>query len=190
MKTLVCLLEERSAMAMLEGVLPRMFTSDIDIKYITFDGKQDLEKQILRRLKGWLTPDSVFLIMRDQDSGCCVQIKNNLATKVNESGKQNQSIIRIACRELESFYLGDLAAVEQGLGIKGIAANQKKRKYRDPDKLTNPAECLENLSKNQYHKIAGSRAIGRYLNTDGSNKSHSFKVLLGGLKKLVGSHQA
>ncbi len=125
--------------------------------------------------------------MRDQDAGDCVQIKNHLAGMVANSNKQqNTVIIRIACRELESFYLGDLAAVERGLGMPGIAKQQNKSKYRRPDSLANPSIELAKLAKNQYQKIAGSRAIAPHLKVDGSNSSHSFKVLLNGIQTLIG----
>lgn len=185
MKTLVCLLEEPSAREMLKGVLSRMLPPDICVKYLVFEGKQDLEKQVTRRLKGWNIPNSVFLIMRDQDSGDCVNIKNNLAEKVAGSNKQDNAIIRIACHELESFYLGDLAAVEQGLGINGISRRQNNKKYLSPDRLANAADELERLSKKRYQKISGSRSIAPHLNIDGSNKSYSFNILLEGIKKII-----
>lgn len=183
MKYLVCLLEEPSAREMLKEILPRILPDEIDVKYIVFEGKQDLEKQLERRLKNWQQPDSIFLIMRDQDSGDCVAIKQNLLKKVTASGKKDTTVIRVACHELESFYLGDLAAVEAGLGISGLKAKQNKKKYRVPDALSNAAEELFKLSGKRYQKIAGSRAIAPYLKTDGSNLSHSFNVLLDGIKK-------
>ena len=51
------------------------------------------------------------------------------------TGKAYRSLIRIACRELESFYLADLQAVEQALGLSGIASQQQTRRYREPDRL-------------------------------------------------------
>ena len=96
---------------MLKGVLPRILPEDVYVYYVVFEGKQDLEKQVERRLRLWKKPDSVFLVMRDQDTGDCIAIKQNLADKVNASGKQSTAIIRIACHELENFYLGDLRAV-------------------------------------------------------------------------------
>ena len=46
MSNLVCLLEEPSAEEMLKGVLPRFLPDNIQVKYIVFEGKQDLEKQL------------------------------------------------------------------------------------------------------------------------------------------------
>jgi hypothetical protein len=182
---LVCLLEEPSAKEMLEGILPRFIDDYITVKYIVFEGKQDLERNIEKRLKFWQQPNSCFLVMRDKDSGDCIVIKNNLIDKIKKSGQIENSVIRIACHELESFYLGDLSAVEKGLKIKGLAKLQHKSKFREPDKLSNPAEELYKLSKNKYQKVAGSRAIAPHLKIDGTNKSHSFNILLLGIKKLI-----
>ncbi len=185
MKYLVCLLEEPSAREMLKGVLPRILPHDVYVKYIVFEGKQDLEKQIQRRMRLWQHPDSLFMVMRDQDSGNCMIIKQSLLSKIKETGRQDSTIVRIACHELESFYLGDLKAVEEGLGVRGLAKNQTKRKFSATDSLANAAEELINLTRKQYQKVSGSRAIGPYLKTDGSSHSHSFNVLLDGIRKLA-----
>lgn len=132
MKTIVFFLEEPSAKEMLIGVLPRLLPENIQVRYIVFQGKQDLEKNLRRKLHGWRVPDSVFVVMRDQDSGDCRAIKAKLADLCREAG-QDGVLVRVACRELESFYLGDLAAVEQGLGLKGLKMHQQGRKFREPD---------------------------------------------------------
>jgi hypothetical protein len=48
MRELVFLLEEPSAAAMLEGILPQIIPADVAPRFITFEGKQDLEKQLAR----------------------------------------------------------------------------------------------------------------------------------------------
>ncbi len=93
-------------------------------------------------------------------------------------------MVRVACRELESFYLGDLIAVEQGLGLKGLGRQQQKKKFRNPDELANPAEELYRLTGNRYDKVAGSRAIAPNLSLE-VNRSNSFRVLLAGIANLV-----
>ncbi len=183
-KHLVCLLEERSAEEMLKAIFSQLLSEDIEVKYIVFEGKSDLEKNVERKLKGWQLPNSVFLIMRDKDGGNCLQIKKQLNEKVCASGQQTKTVIRIACSELESFYLGDLKAVEQGLKLKKIADKQQEKKYRNPDLLTNAAEELSSLTQKQYQKIAGSRAIAPFLKLDGSNCSYSFNILIAGVEKL------
>jgi len=183
MKAIVFFLEEPSAKEMLEGLLPRILPADARIHYLVFRGKQDLEKNLVRRLRGWQLPDSVFVVMRDQDSGSCHAVKHKLAALCQQTGKDDV-LIRVACHELESFYLGDLNAVEKGLGIKGIAAKQNSRKFRNPDNLGNPSEELYKLTGNTYDKVSGSRAIAPYLSLE-NNRSHSFNALVSGIRKLV-----
>ncbi len=181
MTCFVCFLEERSAEEMLNILLPKLFPENVEFKFVSFEGKQDLEKQIEKKLRGWNRPNSVFLIMRDQDLGDCLSIKENLLSKI-PNDKRNQTIVRIACRELESFYLGDLKAVEQGLSLKNIAKKQKKSKFRSPDTL-NASEEIKILTKGEYQKIAGSRAIAPYLDLE-NNHSHSFGILLCGIRTI------
>ena len=123
MKTIVFFLEELSARRMLEGVLPRLIPADVTVQYVVFQGKSDLENQLVRKLRFWLLPDSLFVVLRDQDSGDCQVIKRRLADLCQQAGK-SEALVRIACRELESFYIGDLAAVERGLGIRGLVTKK------------------------------------------------------------------
>lgn len=118
MATLVCFLEERSAKAMLNIILPKLLPSRVSFQCIAFEGKADLRKNFAKKLKKHLAPDSVFLIMCDQDAMECRQLKQELQKKIPQDKRAK---VRIACRELESFYLGDLEAVEQGLNVSGIA---------------------------------------------------------------------
>lgn len=184
MRTMVFFLEEPSAREMLEGILPRILPSDIFYRCLVFQGKQDLEKSLIKRLRGWQLPDSVFIVIRDQDAGDCMEVKRKLASLCQPAGKSNVLLIRVVCRELESFYLGDLRAVEAGLGIHGISAQQEKRKFRSPDDLGHPSDELVELTKGVYQKVAGSRAIAPHLDLF-RNKSQSFNVLLDGIRKLA-----
>jgi hypothetical protein len=166
-----------------EGLLPRILPEDVSPVFRVFEGKQDLEKRMAGILRAWQVPSSHFLVIRDQDSGDCTVVKKRLATLCQAGGKAD-AVVRIACHEIESFFLGDLAAVETGLSIHGLAANQDTRKFRAPDDLGNPAQELRGLTNGIYQKVAGSRAIGPHLALAG-NRSHSFNVLLAGIRKLV-----
>jgi len=183
MKTMVFFLEEPSAQKMLAELLPKILPPGIIPRYLVFQGKQDLEKNLVRKLKGWRQPESTFVVMRDQDSGDCVAIKKKLIELCRQAGKDG-ALIRIACHELESFYLGDLEAIEKGLGIKGIASQRERSKYRNPDELSNPSEEMMKLTKGAYQKVSGSRSIGPHLDLR-NNRSHSFNVLLKGLRNLM-----
>jgi len=176
MRELVFMLEEQSAQEMLEKIVPRLLSPETQIvaRYIKFEGKQDLDKQLHPKLSSYLNPDARFIILRDQDSSDCLSIKSDLASLCNRAGR-SEAIIRIACHELEAFYLGGLTAVEIGLGIAGIACQQTKAKFRNPDSLISPARQLERLTKNRYQKLAGSRAIAPHLNLEncGSRSFHN-----------------
>ena len=185
MKTIVFFLEEPSAREMLAGILPRILPDDMQIRYVVFQGKQDLEKNLKAKLRGWMLPESIFVVMRDQDSGDCKAIKAKLVELCREAGKDG-TLVRVACRELESFYLGDLAAVEKGLGLKGLKKKQQGKKFRNPDALGNPAGELFRLTSSTYDKVSGSRAIAPYLNLK-SNCSISFNMLLSGINNLIGA---
>ncbi len=187
MITLVSLLEEPSAGEMLSGIFKRLLPAHVVPIIIPFEGKQDLEKQLVKKIQNWQKPSSVFLILRDQDAGDCIAIKDRLLEKVKISGKQDCSLIRLACRELESFYLGDMQAIEAGLQLSGIIQQREKSRYRIPDSLGNPSEELKKLTRNSYQKIAGSRSIAPHLNLNGENRSHSFNVLISGIKSLINS---
>jgi hypothetical protein len=168
---------------MLEGLLPRLLPEELNRRYIVFQGKQDLEKQLEGKLRGWQQPDSLFVILRDQDSGDCHEVKSKLLKLCRNAGN-HRVLVRVACRELESFYLGDLEAVEKGLGVRGLAAKQNQRKFKAPDHLGSPSAELSRLTGNQYQKVSGSRSIAPHMSLD-SNRSHSFNVFLSGIKKLV-----
>ena len=185
MSTLVCLLEERSAEVMLRGILPHLIPEDCETVYIPFEGKQDLEKQLVRRIRLWRKPDSWFLVLRDQDAGDCIAVKQNLQELVRKTGKEDRTLIRIACHELESFYLGDLRAVEEGLGLSGLADRQKRKKYRMPDALSNACQELRMLTKQSYQKLSGSERIAPCLRVDGSNRSTSFNALIRGIGRML-----
>ena len=184
MTPLVIFLEEPSARAMLQGLLPRILPETVAVQYIVFEGKSDLEKKLPKRLRAWQAPDAKFLVLRDQDSGDCRVIKDGLVQKCHDAAKPDV-VVRIACRELESFYLGDLAAVADAIGPNAVRHKQQQRKFRTPDRLGSPSRELKQLAPS-YQKIAGSRAIGPQLNIE-ANHSRSFQVLIEGIRELVES---
>ena len=169
---------------MLKGVLPRILPEDIYPQFIVFEGKHDLEKQITRKLKGWQAPDTLFVIIRDQDGGDCIVIKENLRLMCIDAHHEDV-LIRIACHELESFYLGDLDAVKKGLGIRKLHSTREELRYENPDEVDQPSQVLIKITNNRYQKIGGSRAIAPYLAIDGSNSSHSFNILIKGILKII-----
>lgn len=184
MKELVFLLEEPSARAMLESLLPRVLDGGIAYRLIPFEGKQDLEKHLSRRIRGYQNQHARFLVLRDQDSHPdCLALKQRLLDLCRASSKGNASLVRIACRELEAFYLADLQATGIALGTASLSKYQTQRKFRYPDTLGSPSQELRQLTNFRYQKIAGSREIGKYLAID-NDRSPSFRNLIGGIRRL------
>ena len=183
---IVFFLEEPSAEAMLEGFLPKVLPDGWYHRCIVFEGKQDLEAQIVRRLRGYRVPGARFVILRDKDAGDCHIIKKSLIQKCKEAGRSNV-LVRIACYELESWFLADLPAVQHGLGLSNLLQYPRQRKFSFPDQSPNPAETLQRIAPS-YQKVGGSRSIGPYLNPDNTH-SHSFSVFVSGLRKLCAGYK-
>jgi len=57
MKHLVFLLEEPSAKEMLNGLLPRLLPG-VRSRCIVFEGKQDLEKNLIKKIRAYRVPNS------------------------------------------------------------------------------------------------------------------------------------
>ncbi len=178
--TLVFLLEEPSMQAFLAGLLPRVIP-ETPWQLIPHEGKQDLEKSLPRKLKAWQDPHARFVVIRDQDSGDCRVIKDRLRT-LCETAQRKDVLIRIACRELEAWFLADLAAVDAVYGTK-LASQQQKAKFRTPDVLGSPSRELAQLVPT-YGKIAGARALGPLVDLD-NTRSKSFEHLIRGIRRLV-----
>ncbi len=187
MRELVFLLEEESAKALLESLLVRLpLHPSITPTFIPFEGKQDLDRRltkIMRHYYGGL-PHVRFLVLRDQDGyPNCTDLKDKLLGKCREAGKAAVTRVRIACTELETIYLADLAAVEKAFRLRGLAKQQDTKNFRDPDRLGSPKQELQILTKGAYRQIEGSRAIGQHLDLT-NTRSATFKNLLGGIRRL------
>jgi hypothetical protein len=107
MRELVFLLEEQSARALLEGILPRLYPKEIPVqpRFIIFDGKQDLEKRLEGKLRGYLNPHARFLVVRDQDNTDCRRVKQKLVKLCTKAGRRDV-VIRVACQNWRPFTLG------------------------------------------------------------------------------------
>ena len=183
MTCLVFFLEEKSAEIMLDGILPQILPEGVEYKCIVFEGKQDLEKRLPMRLRGWQhTEETKFIVLRDQDSADCRSVKQRLVEICREAGKP-ETLVRIACKELESFYLGDLAAVGQAFDKANLGRQQGGRKFRNPDMLNNPVQELQRLVPD-YQKLSGSRKIASLMNID-ANYSESFNILIQGIRNIL-----
>ena len=98
MSHIVFLLEEPSMKILLEGLLPRLFPG-LNYLCIAHDGKNDLDKSIPRKLKAWNDPQVRFVVLRDNDNGDCVQLKQRLRGMCAAAGRP-ETLVRIVRRIL------------------------------------------------------------------------------------------
>ena len=182
--TLVFLLDEASMKTVLDIILPQILPESVEFKTIPHSGKSDLEASIPHKLKAWRQPDTKFIIVRDQDSGDCVQIKEALKRLAEPYGRP--VLIRIACRELESWYLGDLKAVSQAYGVE-LSGLSRKSKFRNPDAIGNPKEEIRKLFP-RHQQLDGARKIAVHMDIE-NNLSTSFNYFISGVRKFVSSSE-
>lgn len=179
--TLVFLLEEPSMKALLEGLLPRILPEGVGFRLIPHGGKSDLEQSIPRKLRAWRDPNARFVVVRDQDSGDCRAIKARLHQLCAEAGRPD-TLIRIVCRELEAWYLGDLAAVDAAFGTR-LASQQEKVKFRAPDQLGSPSKEIQSFIP-EFGKTDAARRLGPLLHTE-NERSPSFKNFIRGVQRVA-----
>lgn len=180
--TLVFLLEEPSMKAFLIGFLPRILPPDVHVRLIPHEGKSDLEKSIPRKLRGWKTPNTRFIVVRDQDAGDCAIIAARLQRLCASAG-QPGTLVRIACRELEAWFLGDLHAVAEAFDQPRIAEERSRRKFRQPDVLSAPSRELARLVEG-YGKVSGARSLGPLLDPDRCC-SPSLAAFVRGVRRII-----
>lgn len=176
---LVFLLEERSMKELLDILLPKILPASVEFRTIPHSGKSDLQYSIPRKLRAWNEPDVKFIIIQDQDSADCKKLKASLINICVPTGKE--FLIRIACRELESWYFGDLEAVSAAYK-KDLKKYIVKSKYRNPDDIVNPKEELRKLLP-EHQQIVGARKIGPFMDIE-RNTSVSFQFFVSGVRKL------
>lgn len=202
MKRLVVFVEGLSDKELLDNFLPRLFPglqSDrvvpkneestslpywgIRLECIVFGDKRELLEGTESKLKGWRVPNSAFIIFCDQDGDDCKRLKEKLETICKSAEKQLISV-RIACNELESWYFGNLSAVELALDLPNESLNQSR--YFDPDSILKPSEELAKITNGKYRKTSGSRNIGKNLSTNmDENFSKSFKNFVEVSQKIM-----
>ncbi len=166
---------------LLDGLIPRLFPS-LSFLCVPHEGKQDLEKSIPRKLRRWREPGVRFLILRDNDGGDCCRLKERLRGLSREAGRSD-SVVRIACQELEAWYLGEPDALAEAFGRENLRGIAKRARFRDSDAVRRPSQALGRLVP-EVQKVSGARAMAKYLTRD-RNRSASFRAVLSGVEQLL-----
>jgi len=181
MRKLVFLLEEQSMKEVLSVILPQIIPRTFIFQCVHHNGKSALQKSIPIKTKGWREPDVEFVIVHDKDSADCKSLKEKLCALVDDS-RRKTTLIRIVCAELESWFLGDLDAVEKGFNV-NLSAYKSGALFRNPDSISNAKQELKKLVPS-YQQISGSNAIAHFMDIS-KNNSHSFNVFVHGIEKII-----
>jgi len=178
---LVFLLEEYSMKALLEGLLPRFFP-DLPFLCVPHEGRPDLEKSVPRKLRAWREPGVRFAVVLDNDGRDCEDVKDRLVATCAEAGRAD-SVVRIACQELEAWYLGEPEALAAAFGDDRLARIGGKPRLRESDAVPRPAAELERMIP-VFQKVSGARRMAQALTRE-RNRSASFRVLLDGIERMA-----
>ncbi|MCK5876052.1 MAG: DUF4276 family protein [Candidatus Marithrix sp.] len=179
------LVEDYSTRKFLEGILPRLGFENFEIKH--HRGKGDLISNLDKIIPSLSKRAQQIIIILDQDRQDCIKLKKELNNKLTHCVCEYK--IRIACYELETWFLGDMTAISKCSPRFKPDFFRGKEKYRNIDKFTKikPSTEIENIvpdwKKNYTSKPKFAETIAPFMSLEptGSkqaNRSHSFHVLL------------
>ena len=183
---LIFLVEEPSMKVLLDGLLPRVFPGwqkGTHFMCVPHEGKSDLDKSAPRKLKEWKVPGDRFVIVRDNDNVDCVALKSRYVAICVVCGRP-ESVVRLVCQELESWYLGDLWAMAHAFSKPNLDTPGHRKRFADPDSWQKPSLEVGRLVED-FGKVAGARAMAGHLRAGEYNRSASFRVFVDGVQQVA-----
>ncbi|HRB70901.1 MAG TPA: hypothetical protein PK776_03545 [Flavobacterium sp.] len=181
--------EEPSLKIVLDTILPKILPDNVYFQIYSHQGKQDLEKALISTLPTISKiHGSKILVTRDQDSSDCKELKQNLLQIIGLNCHCD-FLVRIVCRELESWYLGDMQAIEKAYPRFKSEQYRNKAEYRNVDKLQSPNRELlkiipEYSNRDYLPKLETAEYISPFLNLK-ANNSESFNQTINAILKLI-----
>lgn len=202
--------EEPSAKAALDLFLPLLLPPPHTFNVINMNSKPQLLLQLPDRLKGYANmmthggyDDLRVVVLVDRDEEDCTDLKEQLEaiaadkglltkTQATAQGKASfQLLNRVVCEELESWFFGDVAALQAAFSR--LHPNHFTRQHlKEPDAIRGGTDraLLRTLQKAGYFpgpllnnrwKYEAAAAIGPHLHPD-RNTSPSFKAFVAGVR--------
>lgn len=198
MTHLEVLVEERSAEPVVNAIVSDLCPKDATFGVRVFEGKQDLLTKLPQRLRGYRNDarQPRVLVLVDRDRQDCKVLKASLEHIAVAEGYVTKTAARpgasfavcnrIAVTELESWLLGDEAAVLAA--FENVKPFAKKQRYRDPDAIEHAAEAMHDLLRDHYPyrlgKVDCATRVAAHLNL-GANRSGSFNQFVQGVTGLL-----
>jgi hypothetical protein len=182
------LVEELSMKNFLTVLLPRILPNGYRLNENCFirahEGKQDLQKSIPRKIRAFNQSKIPYkvIVLHDQDSADCRVLKQKLKQLVLDNAPIPM-LIRIVCRELEAWYLGDMEAISKVYPAFKVDKYRNLTVFRKPD-ICNAADELKKRIPT-FQKGYASKEIPKHFNLS-QNSSESFNQFVLGLKHFLG----
>ncbi len=194
------LLEEESAEAALDILLPKLLPPGATWRCFPHRGKTDLLQRLPGRLKTYARqfphqPDLRVVVLMDADTDCRRRKAEmekmvagaGLLTKATAGGQPFRIITRLAIAELEAWFLGDRAAIQAA--YPRVHPPHFKGLPPDPDTIADSWETLWRVLREGKYYLAGkakvewAETITPHLDPD-RNTSASFRYFRQGLGQL------
>ncbi|MCQ4158807.1 DUF4276 family protein [Roseomonas sp. GC11] len=200
---LVFFVEEPSAEAELNALLPKLLAGRARWQIIDFGSKYGLLGKLEQRLRGYKKQIGQgealrLVVMLDRDRDDCIALKARLEEVARRAGLTTKSraapdgaftvLNRIVIEELESWFIGDADALRRAFpSLPQI--NARKPPFNNPDNGGSWETLHRFLKKhgiygNSYPKIEAARKIAAHL-TPAANRSRSFQVFRSGVEALL-----
>ena len=196
------LLEETSAKAALDCLLPSLLPVGCTFACIPHRGKTDLLQRLPGRLRTYARrlptePHLRVVLLMDADADCRARKRDlesltaaaGLTTKAaTGAGQPFQVLTRLAVTELEAWFLGDRAAIQAAYSR--VHSHHFKGLPTDPDAIADAWETLwlvlkrANLYETGKAKTEWAATIAPHLDPT-RNQSASFRTFCAGLAALV-----
>jgi hypothetical protein len=197
------LVEEPSTEETLRHVLPKLVGNRARYKLINMGSKYKLLKALPSRLAAYRDRIAQgeqlrVVVLVDRDTDDCAALKRRLedmasvaglATKTRPNAQEQFHVVnRIAVEELESWFIGDAAALRQTFSSLPVI-DASKGIFRNPDN-GGSWEALHRFLKkhgvyrSSYPKIDAARRIAPNLRIQ-TNRSRSFQVFVNGVEALL-----
>lgn len=184
----------------LRALLPRWLAIGPTFETHLFNGKSDLLRRLLPRLRAfrhWLPPTYRIIVLIDRNGEDCLLLKGALDNAADAAGFRTprtggtgwEVVNRIVVEELEAWYFGDWEAVRAA--YPRVSPHVPTRSgYRDPDAIRGTWESFERIMQEHGYfedglrKVEAARAIGAHLDPQRC-RSRSFRAFRDAIQSAV-----
>ena len=198
------MVEEPSAKAAMEVLVPHLVAGRATFKVTNFQSKQEMLRRLPDRLKGYRRrmphEELCLLVLIDEDREDCKLLKAKLEEMAADAGLVTKSqagpaarfhvVNRIVVEELEAWFFGDVEALHVAYP-KVPASLGNRAAYRDPDAIKGGTwEALHRvLRKAGYYsnflpKIEVARRVSAHMDPS-RNTSRSFRTFCAAVEAIL-----